>query len=665
MAAKSSANTLPPQFEAVLSQGSLGPLTLRNRIFSSAHQTSLVKDHLPTEDLMAYHEERARGEIGAVFLEATAVHPSGLLTAKTLGGYLPEIVEPMALMAKAVQSHGTKLLVQLFHGGREQIAASPKAAALAPSAVPSTRFHVEPRAMTEADIAELVAGYALSAKHMAEAGLDGVEISASHAYLPAQFISPRSNLRTDGYGGDLHNRLRFLLEVIGAVRKSLNPNMALGVRLALDEISPDAMGYDECAEVAEILAREAAVDFLSFVIGDSATYQGSTYIAPRPSSMPDSIVGRLNGIRARLDSRIAVLATTRITGLAEANSAVAAGALDFVGMTRAHIADPHLIRKAKSGATAIPCIGCNVGCIGHYHAGLPIACVMNVATGRERRVGQPVRVELSSKPSTLAVVGAGPAGLAAAITAAEAGQRVTIFEKSLAIGGQLRMAGTAPDHRSVWEAWTAWATASIEKNQIDLKLGQEPAAEVLNAFDRVVLATGAVPYRDAGIWSAATDCTILDAWEVLENPEAVEGPVMVADWGGDPTGLDCAEVLIGLGHEVLYSYAGPSPVEQVHQYQRNGYLARLDVDAMTMLPHLELAVNGTTLGLRNVFSGRRHGIDPKVKTVVASHGRSPQGYAGANGLTLPARLAGDALSPRTLEEAMLEGNLAGGTNLHV
>lgn len=645
--------------DGALTPGKLGPVSVRNRIFSSAHQTSLVENHVPTDDLRAYHEERARGGIGMVFLEATAVHPSGLLTAKTLGGYLPEIVEPLSAVAAAVHRHGAKMLVQLFHGGREQIASAPKAPALAPSAVPSTRFHVEPRAMDDDDIRELIAGYALSARNMADAGLDGVEISASHAYLPAQFIAPRSNLRTDQYGGDLRNRLRFLLEIVAEVRANIREDMALGIRIALDEISPGAMCYDECAEVSTILAREAGIDFLSFVVGDSATYQGSTFIAPRAASMPHSILERMNGIRERIDGSVSIMATTRITDLEEADTAVAGGALDFVGMTRAHIADPHLIRKAGTGEEGIPCIGCNVGCIGHYHAGLPIACVMNIATGREASQSQPARLELSTATNSVAIIGAGPAGMAAAVSAAQHGRRVTVFEGREMIGGQLRMAGVAPEQQSVWKAWRVWAERSIEENGIEVRLGEQPTAAVLAGFDSVIAATGARPYRDAAIWAATTQRKLLDAWQVLDDPQLVNGPVLIADWGGDPTGLDCAELLLGLGRRVYYSYAGPSPVEQVHQYQRNGYLARLDVDEMTMLPHLELAAGTDELVLRNVFSGRIREIPPEIKTIVASHGRVPLTPAGAADMAGRNKVIGDALGPRGLEEAMLEGSRAG------
>jgi 2,4-dienoyl-CoA reductase-like NADH-dependent reductase (Old Yellow Enzyme family) len=162
--------------KALLSPGSLGPVPVRNRVVSSSHQTGLVHDYLPTDDLVAYHEARARGGVGAIFIEATAVHPTGLLTAHTMGGYLPEIVPAYRRLADAVHAEGAALFVQLFHGGRELIASSPKPPAVAPSAVPSLRFKSEPRALTITEIGELIDGYAIAATHAAEGGLDGVEV---------------------------------------------------------------------------------------------------------------------------------------------------------------------------------------------------------------------------------------------------------------------------------------------------------------------------------------------------------------------------------------------------------------------------------------------------------------------------------------------------------
>jgi hypothetical protein len=291
--------------------------------------------------------------------------------------------------------------------------------------------------------------------------------------------------------------------------------------------------------------------------------------------------------------------------------------------------------------------------------GLPIACVMNTATGREASESQPVRLEGKLVSSTLAVIGAGPAGMAAAVSAAQHGKRVTIFEVCEAIGGQLRMAGSAPEHQSVWKSWVLWAERSIEDYGIEVRLGEQPTTKALVGFESVIAATGARPYRDAAIWAAPTRRKLLDAWQILDAPNLVDGPVLITDWGGDPTGLDCAELLLGLGLRVYYSYAGPSPVEQVHQYQRNGYLARLDVDEITMLPHMELAVGADELVLRNVFSGRIREIPPEITTIVASHGRVPVAFAEADDMAGRINVIGDAMGPRGLEEAMLEGSRAG------
>ncbi|WP_219416307.1 oxidoreductase [Pseudonocardia nigra] len=640
-----------PGFRHALAPLPLGARTLRNRIVSTAHQTGLVHDHLPTDDLVAYHRERARGGIGAIFLEASAVHPSGLLTPHTIGAYLPEAVPALARVADAVHEEGAALLVQLFHGGREQIAIAPKAPAVAPSAVPTTRFHVEPRALTRREIAGLVAGYGLAARHVTEAGLDGIEVSAAHAYLPAQFLASRSNVRTDEYNGDLRARLRFLVEALSAVHD--NTDRPVGVRLALDEISPDGLTKDTCLDVAATLCELVSLDFVSFALGDSATYRGSAYIAPAPPVARNVVLDLLAGVRDAVPAGVAVLATTRVLELADADRAIADGLTDLVGMTRAHIADPHLVRKAVAGERAIPCIGCNQACIGHYHAGVPIGCVMNVRTGREAHLPQP---RPSRAPRRTLVVGGGPAGVAAAHAAATAGHDVALVEREPELGGQLRLAGRAPGHRETWLRWQEWATAELKRLGVDVRLGVTAGpGDGVDEFDHVVVATGAHPHRPP----LPAGFAVVDAWTALADPGAVPGPVLVADWGGEPTGLDVAEVLAAAGTAVTLAYSAPAPGEQIHQYQRNGYLARLDAAGVDLLPHLELAECSGDLVLRNVFSGRTRPIDDGIRTVVVAHGREPETALWAELEPDPrVELVGDAAGPRGLEEATLEGTMA-------
>ncbi|MEA2288576.1 MAG: hypothetical protein QOD55_573 [Solirubrobacteraceae bacterium] len=639
-------------YPTLLQPVAVGPVTAPNRIVSTAHQTGLVEDHLPTTALVAYHEARAAGGVGTIVLEATAVDPTGLLTPHTLGGYRPEIVAGYTRLARAVHRHGARLLVQLFHGGREAFGGAPRAPAVAPSAVPSARFKSEPRALTVGEIDAIVAGYARAAANARDGGLDGVEVSMAHGYLAAQFFNPRTNHRDDAYGGGFDARLRFAVEVLDAVRGAVGRDIAVGVRLAADEMDPDGQPAVDSARVGERLRAGGLVDFVSFALGHSASYRGSTYIAPPPPVAEDAIVDRLP---APIDGDgVRLIATTRIVDVDHAERLVAAGVADLVGMTRALIADPQLPAKARAGrrAEVIECIGCNQSCIGHYHAGLPIGCAVNPRTGRELLFA-PVR----RAPRRVLVAGAGPAGIAAAVQAARAGDDVTLVERDNDIGGQLRLAGRAPAHAEMWRRYRRTALRELASAGVTPLLGADADAETLAAHEHVIVATGARPYLPS--LPPLPGVAIADAWEAIVHPERVAGPVLVADWGGEWSGLDAAEVLAGAGAGVTLACAATVPGEALHQYQRNAYLARLDDAGVVIRHHLELAAVDGEVVLRHVFSGRLEPLG-EVATLVLAQGRRPstslwplvEGRPGAVRV-------GDVLGPRTIEEAILEGFLAG------
>jgi 2,4-dienoyl-CoA reductase-like NADH-dependent reductase (Old Yellow Enzyme family) len=640
--------------EALLSEVRVGPAVLRNRIVSTAHQTGLVHHHLPTDDLVAYHEARARGGAGAVFLEATAIHETGLLTAHTVGGYLPEIAGAYERLGGAVRAHGTRLFVQLFHGGREQIAAPPLPPAIAPSAIPTPRFRAEPRALTATEIDDLIAGYAASAGLCREGGVDGIEISMAHGYLAAQFFAETTNTRDDAYNGDLHARLRFAREVIAAVREAAGAGVAVGVRLAADEITPGGLGPEACAEIAAALCAGGDVDFVSAALGHSATYRGSTYIVPPPPEPRVAIAGPVAPMRAAIPG-VPLIGTTRVADLDEAERLVASGAVDLVGMTRAMIADPDLLAKAAGGRAdeVIPCVGCNQGCIGHYHAGLPIACIVNPRTGRERTLAPPRRAGAAEVRRVL-VAGGGPAGIAAALEAAAAGHDVVLAERGPQLGGQLRVAGRAPAHRETWERYERWIARRLAADGVEVRLGAEVSAADAEHADAVIVATGATPYRPPV--AVARGVAVLDAPDAILDPAAVAGPVLVADWGGGWTGLDAAETLAEAGLEVTYACAAAAIGEGVHQYQRNLYLGRLDTLGVALIHHTEVTTDGA---LRHVFSGRAAPLPDGVRTLVLAQGRSPDDglWRALEGRPGCVR-AGDVLGPRSAEEAILEGTLA-------
>ena len=507
--------------------------------------------------------------------------------------------------------------------------------------MPSPRFASEPRALTAAELRALVAGYATAARHCREGGIDGIEVSMSHGYLIAQFFSPRSNRRSDEYAA-ADGRLRFAEEVLAAVRAEAGPQLAVGVRLAADELAPEGLDAAACAEIAAELCATGLADFASFVLGHSAYVAASSWIAP-PPPVPEAVIeAPLAGMRAAVD--VPLIATTRVVDVADAERLLESGAADAVGMTRALIADPELVAKAAAGRHALECIGCNQVCIGHYHAGVPIGCLVNPRTGREqtlpRRVGRAGSLRV-------AVVGAGPAGVAAAVEAAAHGDSVVVVDRAAEVGGQLRLAGRAPAHGEMWRRWRANVARQLADPRIEPRLGSEADAAELAAADVVVLATGARPFVPD--WAGGAEH--VDSWSAIANPAGLEGPVLVADWGGGWEGLDAAEVLARHGHEATLACAAPCPGHTLHQYQRNLYLARLDEQGVAILHHTEV----TGKALRHLFSGRTSRL-PNVATIVYAQGREPEDELWAELQGEPGRVrAGDVLGPRSAEEATLEG----------
>ena len=552
--------------DALLSPLLVGSVRLPNRIVSTAHQTTLVHDHLPTDDFVAYHEARARGGVGLIVLEATAVDPSGLLTPHTLAGYREESTAGFARVAEAVRPHGARLFVQLFHGGREQIASPPRTPAISASAIPSRRFHVEPRAATQADIESIVDGYARSAANVAAAGLDGIEISAAHNYLAAQFFTPGLNRRDDEWA----EPGRFLLAVLEAVRRAAR-GLALGVRLSADsEAARNVVG--------ELASR---VDYVSVALGESSTYLGAMGIVP-PPPFPENAIGDYAGFRVGPP----LVGTSRIVDPVAADRLVAGGAFEAVGMTRALITDPDLPRKAADGALdeVLRCIGCNA-CIAHYHAGTPIACTQNPRTGRERTLPRP---EKAAERRRVVVVGAGPG----------AARRRGRGRRRRARG---RRAGAhRPDRRP----------ARARRRRADARGGRALARAQLRAPARRRRSRGAARHggrcghgrrSSSPTWSSSPrapgrmsrtsrwrESPTVQAWDVLAGPLPTGRRAVVADWGGDASGLASAELLARAGNDVVLAVGSATLGETLHQYQRSLYAQRLYRAGVEILHHLDL-----------------------------------------------------------------------------
>jgi 2,4-dienoyl-CoA reductase-like NADH-dependent reductase (Old Yellow Enzyme family) len=614
----------------------IGPTELPCRIVSTAHQTTLVEDHLPTGDFVAYQHARARGGAGLIVMEAVAIAPSGLLTAHTIGGYLDGVVDGYRRVAAAVQGEGTKLFVQLFHGGREVIATAPRPVIVSASALPSHRYHTEPRALRTAEVEEIVAAYARCAAIAADAGLDGIEVTAAHGYLAEQFFSPEWNMREDRYG----EPARFVTEVLEAVRAAA-PALALGVRLSADSAAA-------CA-VAPALAP--LVDYVHVAVGNSATFDGCSGIVPPPPA-PRNLIADLT---EPFKLGPPLIATTRVIDPVEADALVARGAADAFGMNRALITDPDMPRLARAGQAFLRCIGCNA-CIAHYHAETPIRCAQNPRTGRERTLPQP---GVESPSRRVVIVGAGPAGLAAAAEAGAAGHDVVVLERTDRIGGQVWLAGRAPGHGELAGSLIANYDALLDRPNVAVRLETEADADTIAGLapDVVVLATGA---RPAPPRQTLDGVEVAQVWDVLAGVRPA-GRILIADWGGDAAALDCAELLAAEGRDVTLAVGAVMPGETLHQYTRNTYIARLSRAGVRFEHYLGLeSARDGVVRFRNIFAPDLLTEIPADALLVAL-GRVPDdaladALRARGGFTVEE--AGDCRSPRSIEEAVLEGTFA-------
>ncbi len=633
-------------------------LEVRNRIFSTGHQTILAKNGSPSEEMAAYHEARAKGGAGLIIMESSRPFSDDVSASYYLDSSTDDCIPGYAMVADAVHKHGGKVFAQINHGGR--IAYMNEGMFMVsngPSIVPDHRFHCMPRAMDVSYIENLVNAFAQAARRMAEANLDGVELVASHGMLMSQFLNPLTNHRTDQYGGSAENRFRFVAECIAATRNLIGPDKVIGLRISAEEHEPDGLDAAGWLEICNRLNQEPELDFVNVTVGSMMGPGGSIHVVP-PMQIEHAYTAPTAGqIKAVMDKTIMVAGRINQPQIAE--QVLADGQAHMCGMTRAMISDPEMPNKARAGnLDAIrACIGCNQACIGHYHMGVPISCIQNPLSGRELKLGAHPKAE---NPRTILVAGGGPGGMKAAAVAAERGHKVILCEAGKQLGGQALLAQLLPN-RSEFGGIVTNLRYEMDQAGVDIRLNTTVDPALIDSLkpDAVIIATGAEPFRpdqDLGM-EISDDSHTVDAWQVLRGEVNPGSNVVVADWRCDWVGVGVAEKLALEGCSVRLMVDGETLGQTLQLYLRThwaGVMHKLGVE-VTLYSRL-YGADGDTVYFYHNASGEpimAEGVDTLV--LAQGHKQITTLEDQLRGMDLETHMVGDCLSPRSAEEAVYEG----------
>ena len=597
-------------------------LTLRNRFLSTAHEPAYTEDGLPKARYRLYHAEKAKGGIALTMIGGSAVvAPDSPQAFGNIQLYKDECVHWLRELADDVHGHGAAVMIQITHlGRRTSWSKEDWLPVLAPSDVREPAHRAFPKIMEEWDIARVVRAYADAAERVQAAGLDGLEVEC-YGHLVDQFWSPATNRRTDAYGGSLDNRMRFGLEVLGAIRERVGPDFLVGVRMVADEEWDRGLSQDEGLSIATRLTRSGLIDFVNVIRGHIDTDEGLAGVIPGMGARSAPHLDFAGEVRAR--TRLPTFHAARIQDVATARHAIGSGKLDMVGMTRAHMADPHIARKVMEGREhAIrPCVGMGY-CIDSIYAGQAV-CIHNPATGREASV--PHVVPRSDGPRRrVVVVGAGPGGLEAARVAGERGHAVVLFEAAGDLGGQVRLTAALKRRREILGI-VDWRASECERLGVEIRTNTYAEREdvLAEAPDIVVVATGGVPktdFLDAGADLATT------SWDILAGVARPARSVLLYDDNGAHPGLTTAEFIAGSGAQLEVvtpeRTLGPDVGGTSYPaYFRALSLADARITLNLRLERLERRGNRIVGVFLDEYGRRR--IEKEADQIVVEHGTTP------------------------------------------
>ena len=633
----------------------VGPLALRNRIIFAAHLTNYAEDGHPTEQHAAYYEARARGGAGLIITEEHSVHPTDWPYEKLIHGFDETVIPGYQRITEAVHRHGTPIFAQINHNGGQASGMYSRLPVWAASPVADPMFREVAKEVDHAEIAEIVAGYARTAGHCARGGFDGIELQCSHSSIVRGFLSPATNLRDDEYGGDLARRARLLVEIVTAVRDAIGPGRVLGVRLCGDELISGGTTIDEAVEVARMVEATGRVDYINTSIGvaTSTLYmiEASMHIPPGYALFIPSAI--------RKAVELPVVGVGRFKDPLQAERALAEGHCDLIGVVRGQIADADFAAKARSGqADDIRlCLSCNQECVGRMGLNRWLGCIENPHTGHES-------VALAPPPRArrrVMVVGAGPAGLQAAIAAAARGHLVTVHERTGTPGGQVRLAATVPS-RAEFGDLVRNQLAECARLGITIRYGADVDAAAVRAEvpDAVIVATGAVAERP--YWAPADAGQVVDVRQVLDGSAAPQGRVLVVDEIGFHHATSVAELLADRGADVEVVTPGMVVGQDLGiTLDMENWCVRAAAKGIRQTTDcLVTAVTPGSVTLMHHPTGRSRQVAADWVVCAVPAAPAEQLYLDLKALgALEVHRAGDCVAPRRAHAAVVEGQRAG------
>jgi len=530
----------------------LNQLTIRNRIVSTAHAEVYAEPGgLPGDRYIRYYEEKAKGGVGLAICGGSS--PVSIDSPqswwKSVNLSTDKIIDPLARLAEAMHRHGAKIMIQATHMGRRSSYYGEHWPHLvSPSGIREPVHRGNAKIIEAHEISRIIGDFKQAARRIKASGLDGMEVSAAHQHLIDQFWSPRTNFRSDAYGGSLENRMRFGIEVFQAIREEVGADFCVGLRMCGDEFHEDGLSHDMLKDIAQAMSETGLIDYLSVVGSGGDTHNTLANCMPPMALPPEPFVHLAAGIKSV--SKVPVMHAQSIRDPNQAERILSTGLVDMVGMTRAQIADPHMVIKIRDGKEdqIRQCVGANY-CIDRQYFGQDVLCIQNAATSREATM--PHTIEKAPNKRKVVVVGAGPAGLEAARVARERGHDVVLFEKNEQVGGQIILAAKAPQ-REQMAGIIRWLDMETVRLGVDRRLGQAATEQMILAEqpDIVVLATGGVPNSEMVPGWGVAEGLAVTGWDILSGKVEPKKNVLVYDAVSSHAGFGVADFLASRGSQV-------------------------------------------------------------------------------------------------------------------